>query len=51
METLSRAGKFSVPLVSGGTLYSEKKELCRTLRKGSVDFQKLQNVSKVSKKG
>ena len=26
------------------------KEVCRTLRKGSVDFSKAQNVSKVSKK-
>jgi hypothetical protein len=31
--------------------YSEKKkELCRTLEKGSVDFQKLPNESKVPKK-
>jgi hypothetical protein len=29
--------------------YSEKKELCRTLRKGSVDFQKLQMCLKSQK--
>jgi hypothetical protein len=28
----------------------KKKELCRTLEKGSVDFQKLPNESKVPKK-
>jgi len=31
-------------------IYSEKKELCRTPRKGSANFQKHPNESKVPKK-
>jgi len=39
-----------IPFNIHGCLYSEKKKVCRTPQKGSVDLQKHPNVSKVSKK-